>query len=517
MHQKENKMIRSIIRFTIDRPIFNYILFVLFMVMAVFSYKSIPKEIFPPVVLDKITINGGYIGTSAAVLDKMAVKPIEDELKNVNNIDNIESIIRNGVFSISADIKSGSNNQIVLSDVKDAVSNIKRNLPSDMSEPRAKIFISHFPLLLIAISGNVPKKRLLDAADALKDKFSNIKALDSIEIRGDADEEVSININDAKLSAYHIPRGLFFASIMRLSTIYPAGSIKKDGKIIYISTDNGVKDAKSIENTILNIGKVSIRLGDVAKVRYGLGDSKTISHYNGKQNISINVTKSKKGNAIALSKRIKKMLPGLNKLYPDLEFKVYTDTSIWIKNRINLVTTNIMFGLILVFLALFLSVNWKIATVVALGIPTSFFIALIGADILGYSINMLTMLGALIALGMIVDEAIVVAENIYRHIEMGESPRTAAIEGSVEMFPAVLTATMTTVFAFLPLLIMSGQIGIFIKVLPVMISILLLSSIFEAFFFLPLHSKELFSMGKIVKKDKPSPLWDKSAELYEEF
>ncbi len=125
---------------------------------------------------------------------------------------------------------------------------------------------------------------------------------------------------------------------------------------------------------------------------------------------------------------------------------------VWIKNRLNLVSSNILFGLILVFLALFLSVNYRIAFVVAIGIPASFMITIIGADLMGYSLNMLTLLGALIALGMIVDEAIVVGENIYRHIEMGKSPRDAAIEGAVEMFPAVLTATLTTVFAFLPLL-----------------------------------------------------------------
>ncbi len=507
-------MIRDLVKFTIERPIFNHILFVLLLIMAFFSYKSIPKEIFPPVELDKITINGAYIGTSASVLDKMAVKPIEDELKNVNNISNIQSVIRNGVFSIRADIKPGANNQVVLSDIKDAIATVKRDLPSDMNEPIARIFVAHFPLILIAISGDVPKKRLLDAAKVIKDRLSDIKALDEIDIRGDADEEVSIEINDKKLQAYGIPRKLFYGAVMQLSSIYPAGSIKKDGKLIYISSSNGAKDAKALGETILHIGKFEIKLKDVANVRYGLGDPKTISHFNGKQNISINITKSKQGNAIALSKQIKKMLPSFAKKYPDLEFKTYTDTSIWIKNRINLVTTNIMFGLILVFLALFLSVNWRIATVVALGIPTSFFIALIGAEMLGYSINMLTMLGALIALGMIVDEAIVVAENIYRHMEMGKPPKEAAIDGSVEMFPAVLTATMTTVFAFLPLLIMSGQIGIFVKVLPVMISILLLSSIFEAFFFLPLHSKELFSFGKIIDHHEPAPIWDKIGEKY---
>jgi multidrug efflux pump subunit AcrB len=248
-----------------------------------------------------------------------------------------------------------------------------------------------------------------------------------------------------------------------------------------------------------------------------LGDPTQISHYNGKQNISLNINKSKEGNAIALSKEIRKILVGFNAKYENIRFEAYTDTSIWIKNRLNLVSSNILFGLVLVFTALFLSVNMRIAWVVGIGIPASFFITLVVMDMIGYSLNMLTLLGALIALGMLVDEAIVVAENIYRHMEMGKSPRDAAIQGSVEMFPAVLTATLTTVFAFLPLLIMSGKMGMFMQVLPVMISVLLLSSLFEAFYFLPLHAKEFYSMGTFKKEKHEESFWKGWIARYQNF
>jgi multidrug efflux pump subunit AcrB len=143
-------------------------------------------------------------------------------------------------------------------------------------------------------------------------------------------------------------------------------------------------------------------------------------------------------------------------------------------------------------------------------------IPIIAADMIGYSLNMLTLLGALLALGMLVDEAIVVAENIYRHMEMGKTPRDAGVDGALEMFPAVLTATLTTVFAFLPLLIMSGKMGMFMQVLPVMITILLLSSLFEAFYFLPLHAKEFFSMGKM-KVGESEGFWMAWKTWYRKF
>jgi multidrug efflux pump subunit AcrB len=510
-------MIRKFLHFALDRPVLNHIFFVLLLLMAFFAYQSIPKEIFPPAQLDKITVSGGYPGASANVLDKMVVRSLEDGLKAVDNIDNLRSTIQNGRFLIMADIKPHSNKQLVLSDVKDIIGSVRRDLPADMNEPIAKITVYKFPLLLIAISGDRPTRRLLEAADALKSKLSKIKALDAIDIRGNADEEVRILVDDHKLQAYNIPRMLFYKAISELSSIYPAGTYKHDGNLIYISTANGAKNATKLEDTVLTIQGRHIRLGDIAKVEYGLSTPTELSHFNGKANISLNVTKTVQGNAIALSKSIRKTLQKFKKQYPDLSFQVYIDTSVWIRNRINLVTSNIFFGLILVFGAMFLSMNWRIATVVALGIPTSFFIALIAAEWLGYSMNLLTMLGALVALGMIVDEAIVVAENIYRHMEMGKPPKEAAIEGAAEMFPAVVTATATTVFAFLPLLIMSGQIGMFVKVLPVMISILLLSSLFEAFYFLPLHSKELFSLGHRINHHEPSRLWDGMAALYGTF
>ena len=510
-------MIRAFIRFAVERPILNHILMVFMLIMALFAYGNIAKEIFPASTLDEISVSGGYVGASANVLDKMVVEQIEDELKSLSQIDTIYTTIQNGRFAITADIKPGNDKQLVLSDVKDIIANTRRDLPADMDEPIAKVVVHDYPLLLVAISGDVPKTRLLDVADDLKSRLALIKNLSGIAIRGDADEEVLITLDQKRIDAYGIPKTAVYRAISQIASIYPAGTLDGAGDHLYISTINGEKSAKALGNLLLGINGRRIRLNDIATVTIGLGDPTQISHFNGKPNVSLNINKTKEGNAIALSKEIRSILKSYSKKYPDIVFEAYTDTSVWVKNRLNLVSSNILFGLILVFSALFLSVNARIAWVVAIGIPTSFFITLIAADAIGYSLNMLTMLGALIALGMLVDEAIVVAENIYRHIEMGKSPKAAAIEGAAEMFPAVLTATLTTVFAFLPLLIMSGKMGMFMQVLPVMISILLLSSLFEAFYFLPLHAKEFFGMGKVQKMEDEGHSWRRWITKYSNF
>ena len=464
--------------------------------LSIFAYINIPKEIFPPMNMDKITIKGGYAGASADILDKMVVQSIEDDLQNLDALKEIKSSIKNGSFIISAEIKNGSNNITVLNDVKDVVSAVKKDLPADMNEPIAKIKTHSFPLVLIALSGNVSTTELLDRADELKRELSKFKDLSDITIRGDAEQELDITLNTQKIKAYGLSSALVVSQISKISSIFPIGTIKQKANHLYISTYNGEKTKEGVENTIIDVGGKRVKIGDVADVAFKLSDAVELSHYNGVRNISVNVTKSKNGNAIALVRDIRKLLKEQKLKHLDLNYNIYTDTSVWIKNRLNVVFSNIVFGLALVFLAMLIFINRGIAFVVALGIPVSFMIGLIATEMLGDSLNMLSLLGALIALGMLVDEAIVVAENIYRHLEEGMDRKEAVINGAAEMFPAVLTATLTTVFAFLPMLLMTGEMGMFIKIIPIMITVLLLSSLFEAFYFLPLHAYDFLKVSK---------------------
>ena len=505
-------MIRKFIEFAIDKPLLNHILLLFIFMLSIFAYVNIPKEIFPPMNMDKITIKGGYAGTSADILDKMAVQGIEDGLQNINELEVIKSSIKNGSFVISADIKPGSNNILVLNDIKDVVSGIRKDLPADMNEPIAKIKTHAFPLVLIALSGDVSKAELLARADELKSDLVKFKDLSDITIRGDAEEELDISLNYPKIEAYGLDSTEVASAISGISSIFPIGTIKQKANHLYISTYNGEKQREKIADTIIHVGGVAVRVGDVADVSFKLSDEVELSHYNGVRNISVNVTKSKNGNAIALVKEIRTLLAKKEQKYPNLHYNIYTDTSVWIKNRLNVVFSNIAFGLMLVFLAMLIFINRGIAFVVALGIPVSFMIGLIATELLGNSLNMLSLLGALIALGMLVDEAIVVAENIYRHLEEGMERKEAVIVGAAEMFPAVLTATLTTVFAFLPMLLMSGEMGMFIKIIPIMITVLLLSSLFEAFYFLPLHAHDFLKVsqeGSFTKK-----FWDKMYNYY---
>ena len=271
---------RGFIRFAVDKPIINHIFMLFMLLLSVFAYQNIAKEIFPPSTLDMVSIKGTYMGASANVLDKMAVNNIEDELKSLSSIDTVNTSIQNGFFLITADIKTGEASQEVLNDVKDILSKIKRDLPADMDEPVARVVVHQYPLLLVAISGDVPKKELIAAAKDLKRKLSNIHDISGIDVRGDTDAEVLLTLDQKKIEAYGLDKKSIYQAISNLSSIFPVGTLDGQGEHLYISTINGEKNATALGKTLLSVGGKHIRLSDIAEVHYGLGASEQISHYN---------------------------------------------------------------------------------------------------------------------------------------------------------------------------------------------------------------------------------------------
>ena len=500
-------MIKNIIRFALEKPILNYILLLFIFMLSIFSYINIPKEIFPVSSLNTISIKGVYPGASSDMLDLMAVDKIEDDLINLSEADKITTTVKSDFFNINITLKSGNNVSDVIADVKDIVSKIKSDLPSDMNEPTVSEIKLSIPLITVSISSNKSTKELLKITKDVRSKLSKLTDLSQLSIWQDSQNQLLITFDENKINAYGLNKQLVVQTISQMSSIFPAGNIKDSQTHYFISSINGEKDLNKLKNSILKIGDIKIYLKDIANVEFKLGDASTLSHFNAKRNMSIGINKGRTGDAISLVKEIKEILEQEEKKYTDVKFDTYLDSSVWIKNRLNTVVSNIVFGVILLSIALLFFINARIAFVVALGIPTSFMIGLIAAESLGHSLNMLSLLGGLLALGMLVDEAIVVGENIYRHLEMGKNKFDAALDGAYEMFPAVLTATATTIFAFLPILMMSGETGVFLKILPIMISVLILSSLFEAFYFLPLHAKHTFKVNKNIQ-DKKS-IWDK--------
>ncbi len=508
LHQKRGVM-RKFIEFFLKRPAFTHTLFVIILISAYIAYKNVPKELFPPATLDKIVIQGGYAGASPNVLDKMAVTEIEDKIKTYPEVSSIESVINTGSFMITVSLKPGSNKLVLLSDFKNEVENIKRDLPSDMNTPSVTILKKAFPLMFISVaSKTLNKDELLERAKDVKNLLSQLKDLTQITIRGESDKNIYVMLDSQKIDALGLNKAELINALSSLNIIFPIGKIKED---YYLSMYP--QKLKDFQKTYIKVSGKIIKLSSIAKIVKKYDTPTQIGKYDGIPNLTIDVRKGESGDAIALSKKIREILKNYHKKHPEVTFGISTDTSKWVRNRFNTVVSNIIFGLIVVFFIMWLFLNWRISFIVVLGIPTSFAIAMISLDYMNLSLNLLSMLGALIALGMIVDEAIVVGENIYRHMEMGKDKMRAAIDGTVEVFWPVMAAAMTTVLAFLPMFLIKGEIGVFIKILPVMISILVVSSLIEAFVFLPLHAKEVLKL----KESKKEIWWEKFQHFYKKL
>ena len=479
------------IEYFIKNTRLNYMLLVFLAYMGYNAYANIPKEIFPNVELDKISVLGAYSGTSASVMDKMAVRDIEDELSNINGIDKTETTITPGTFAIILTLNESVNKINTLSRVKDAIATTRQYLPSDMNEPIAKLLDKSKSLIKLSLaSDKLSRGELTVVAKEIKSKLSKIKGISEILIRGDSKEEVSISIDSDAVLAYDIKHSSLQKAISELSYIFPIGDIEQSGNFVYISTVNGKSNAKEWEESILHVDEKYVKLGDIATVKVEYPQTDTLATFNNKPTITLKISKGDRGDSILLSKKLRDKVKSLQKNYKEVEFYFYQDTSKPVKNRLDTIISNLMFGLILVFLSMYILINLRIAIIVALGIPFSFIIGLLFIYYMGYSINIVSLLGALIVIGIVVDDAIVVSENIQRYIDEGMDNYNAAITGLKEMLLPVSLATISTVVAFLPIFMMHGEIALFIILIPITVVMILIGSLLESFLFLPLHAQE---------------------------
>ena len=491
-------MFDRIIRFFAENARLNYMLFFLIVALGIYSYIKIPKEIFPSFDLDMVSVSGSYSGASLDVMDQMAVKPLEEELLNIDGVKDMTTIINPGRFNIILELEKGIDRYNTADKVKDALAIAKRDLPDDMEDPVVKVLEVKRTLLDIAIaSGEIPLSGLKELAQGLKEQLSAIKYISEVEIYGDSDIYYDVQLHTEKIKALGLHEESVIAALGRLSFIFPVGKVEDTRRgFFYLSTANGKKSARAWGDTLIKVDGKLIYLKDIATVRKRYEDTQTLFLMDAKPALNLIVKQDEKGNAIELAKKVRALLADFQKAHPQIEAFIHNDRSERIRDRLNIVVSNILLGLIIISLLVAWLINTRMAFIIALGIPTSFLIGAFALYLLGYSINMISLVGVLIALGIIVDDAIVVSENIQQYIEKGYTAKEAAIRGAKEMAGPVTIASLTTIFAFIPALMISGKMGEVIKLVPIAVSILVLASLIEAFIFLPIHAAHTLKPGE---------------------
>jgi hydrophobic/amphiphilic exporter-1 (mainly G- bacteria), HAE1 family len=502
-------MFEKILRFFVENSRMNYTLFLLVFAIGIWSYSKTPKEIFPSFDLDMISIKGSYSGASVDILDKMAVSEIEDNIKNIDSIDTMSTIVSPGRFTIVLELKKGKNKYQEADKIKDAITLMKSNLPSDMDEPSVNTLDRTRSLVDISItSKKLSIDQLKPFADDLKSKLLTINGINEITVFGDSDKYFEVLLDERKIDALNLNKSDVFAVIGNLSYIFPIGKIEDPKKHYYISTYNGAKNAEDFGNTLIKISNKTIYVKDIATISKKYEDSSTLYSFNGENALSLEIVQSETGDAINIVKDIKKILPNIQKNNPDINISIADDNSERIIDRLSVVSSNIMLGIILITILVTLLINARMSFIIALGIPTSFVIAAVYFYFAGYTINMISLVGVLIAIGIVVDDAIVVSENIQQHIEEGYSPKEAAIMGAKEMIKPVTIASITTLFSFLPILMISGTMGEVMKLIPIALSALVVASLIESFIFLPIHAAHTLKSGSKVTS------WEKANSIY---
>jgi multidrug efflux pump subunit AcrB len=496
-------MFDKILNFFLENSRVNYTLFFLIFAMGIYSYINTPKEIFPKFELDMISITGHYQGASAVILDKMAVNDIEDEVSNINGVQDVNSIISSGRFTIILELKKGINKYNLVNKIKDAISNIQNKFPTDMNDVVVRVVELNKSLLDIAISSNkITLDELKSMTEDFKNKIQTIKGISSIDIQGTSDKIYEVIIDEKKLDAYKLNKNAIYSAISGLSFIYPLGKIQALDGYYFISTFNGAKTKKALKNTLIKANNKSIYLSDFATVQKHYEDSNTLFNYNGKNALNIQIKQNEDGNAIDITKDIYTLIEKQQALYPDISFTISNDQSVKIKDRLNIVISNILLGIILISILVWWLINARMALIITLGIPTSFVISAIYFYLWGYSINLISLVGVLLALGIVVDDAIVVSENIQQKIEEGIPPKQASLIGAKEMAKPVTIASLTTLFSFIPALLIGGTLGEVIKLIPLALGALVIASLVESFIFLPIHASHILKNNSKVKSWK---------------
>ncbi|WP_428026577.1 efflux RND transporter permease subunit [Arcobacter sp.] len=502
-------MFEKFLKFFVENSRMNYTLFILIFAIGIWSYTKTPKEIFPSFDLDMISIKGSYTGTSVDILDKMAVTEIEDNIKNIDSIDTISTVISPGKFTIILELKKGEDRFREADKIKDVITLIKTNLPSDMDEPSVNVLDRTRTLADVTItSKKLSTDELKPFADSLKSQILNINGISEINIYGDSDKFFEVLIDENKIEALGLNKNEVFNAISTISYIFPIGKIEDPKKHFYISTYNGAKNAKEFGNILLKLSNKAVYVRDIASIAKKYEDSSTLYSLNGQSALSLQIVQANTADAIQIVKEIKKLLPNISKRNPDINIEISDDNSERIVDRLNIVSSNILFGVILITIIVALLINARMSFIIAIGIPTSFVIAAVYFYFSGYTINMISLVGVLIAIGIVVDDAIVVSENIQQHIEEGYDPKTAAIMGAKEMVEPVTIASITTLFSFLPILMISGTMGQVMKLIPIALSALVIASLIESFIFLPIHAAHTLKNGSKVTS------WEKANTIY---
>ncbi len=497
---------KNIIAFFVHRGLLVNMISVMLLLGGIYAATSIQREAFPSVNFDLVVISAAYPGTSPHETEQLLVTPIERELKGIDGIKNISSTAFAGSMEILIEIEPGySDRSRFVSDVQQAIN--RASLPSDL--PREPVIMEvkseQTPVISFSIFAPIDDLQLKRIADHIEDDLLNITGVSKVFVQGDRKEEIRITLNPEKMHHHRISTEDIVQLIRGWNINAPGGKLKTATGQQVIRVNGEFTSAEDAGNLVIRATEQGhkIYLKDIADVTQSLEEPRRYVDAMGKPSMSFIVIKQADADIIQLVDKIRAYLPSIPERYHEaIEVRTYQDFSINTRLRLSVLTSNGMIGLLLVFLTLFMFLRPAVAMTTAWGLPIIFFSGLLVLYLSGTTLNLLTMFGFIIVLGLMVDDAIIIGENATYHMEKGLSPSEAAIEGTYELLGPVTATVLTTIVAFLPMMFMEGIIGKFVFSIPVVVVILLAFSWWEAILILPNHIRDVANPDKHPKERK---------------
>ncbi len=510
----ENQKGFSIGRFSVTKPVLVNILMITVLSLGILSLVRLPQEQFAEVPFFWVNIIVPYPGVGAEDLESSVTIPVENAFQGIDKLKKISSTTSEGLSVVRVEFDDGISKQEFKSLYQDAQTRFSQvPLPDGTLAPIVDDFSSadFLPVIEVVISGNLPYQQLREQAVDLKNKILKVKDVSDVELLGLPDRQIMVNLDSSRL----ISLGLTVQEVVRAigdqNKVVPSGTLSTDSREYLLRTLGSVKEISDFESVIVRRSATSegvLRISDVAEVVDGFDPDSSLARFNGNPSVNLRVTKVVKGSSVAVVEGVTKIVEEARlKSNGGANLTLFNDSTVQIASSLSVLSSNALMGLFLLVLILWLFIGFRNALITALGIPVTFALTFLVLDLLGETINTNTLFGLVLVLGLIVDHAIVIIENSYRLQANGLLRHDAAIEGANQVIWPVVAATATTVAAFLPLMLLPGTIGKFLRVIPLTVTIALIVSTGEALFFLPSHYAEWGPREGAKRKKRESGAW----------
>lgn len=491
----------------VKKPIMTSLCFLAVVIFGLFSLSKLPIDLYPDIDTNSIMVMTAYPGASASDIENNVTRPLENTLNAVSNLKHITSRSSENMSLITLEFEFGNDIDVLTNDVRDKLDMVSSQLPDDVENPIIfKFSTDMIPIVLLSVQANESQAALYKILDdRVVNPLARIPGVGTVSISGAPKREIQVYCDPNKLEAYHLTIESISAVIGAENRNIPGGNFDIGSETYALRVEGEFDDSSQLNDIVVGTHNgANVFLRDVARVVDTVEERAQETYNNGVQGAMIVVQKQSGANSVEISKKVAEALPRLQKNLPsDVKIGIIVDTSNNILNTIDSLTETVMYALLFVVLVVFLFLGrWRATLIICITIPLSLIASFIYLAISGNTINIISLSSLSIAIGMVVDDAIVVLENVTTHIERGSDPKQAAVHGTNEVAISVVASTLTMIAVFFPLTMVSGMSGVLFKQLGWMMCAIMFISTISALSLTPMLCAQLLRLQK-----KPSKLF----------